>query len=152
MSTSYVGSKHIIIAVINMPIDINLDRRLRVTWCKYQIILSDMNKSYNKKKFIAEAKCDSRWDAEQLFAEEIRQIEKQRRTELDTIKKQVKIENAERLQMQKAYDDQIKTEKSAQREKRREQLELSKKDTPLLRTSARFRKNANGYHRGSMWV
>lgn len=134
-----------------MTIDINLDRRLRVTWCKYQIILSDMKRSYNRKKFITDAKCDSLWDAEQLFAEEIRKIEKQRRTELDTIKKQVKIENAERLQMQKAYDEQIKTEKSAQREKRRQQLELSKKETPSLRTSARIRKNTQGY-RGSMWV
>ena len=151
MSTSYLGSKHIIIAVINMTIDINLDRRLRVTWCKYQIILSDMKRSYNRKKFITDAKCDSLWDAEQLFAEEIRKIEKQRRTELDTIKKQVKIENAERLQMQKAYDEQIKTEKSAQREKRRKQLELSKKETPALRTSARIRKNTQGYQ-GSMWV
>lgn len=137
-----------------MTIDINLDRRLRVTWCKYQIILSDMKRSYNRKKFITDAKCDSLWDAEQLFAEEIRKIEKQRRTELDTIKKQVKIENAERLQMQKAYDEQIKTEKSAKREKRRKQLELSKKDTPSLRTSARIRKNVPEYeyHRGSMWV
>jgi len=151
MSTSYLGSKHIIIAVINMTIDINLDRRLRVTWCKYQIILSDMKRSYNRKKFITDAKCDSLWDAEQLFAEEIRKIEKKRRTELDTIKKQVKIENAERLQMQKAYDEQIKTEKSAQREKRRKQLELSKKETPSLRTSARIRKNTQGYQ-GSMWV
>ena len=151
MSTSYLGSKHIIIAVINMTIDINLDRRLRVTWCKYQIILSDMKRSYNRKKFITDAKCDSLWDAEQLFAEEIRKIEKQRRTELDTIKKQVKIENAERLQMKKAYDEQIKTEKSAQREKRRKQLELSKKETPSLRTSARIRKNTQGYQ-GSMWV
>ena len=134
-----------------MTIDINLDRRLRVTWCKYQIILSDMKRSYNRKKFITDAKCDSLWDAEQLFAEEIRKIEKQRRTELDTIKKQVKIENAERLQMQKAYDEQIKTEKSAQREKRRKHLELSKKETPSLRTSARIRKNTQGYQ-GSMWV
>ena len=137
-----------------MTIDINLDRRLRVTWCKYQIILSDMKRSYNRKKFITDAKCDSLWDAEQLFAEEIRKIEKQRRTELDTIKKQVNIENAERLQMQKAYDEQIKTEKSAKREKRRKQLELSKKETPLIRTSARFRKNAPEYEysRGSMWL
>lgn len=51
-----------------MPIDIILDRRLRVTWYKYQNMLADINNYYYKKayfkKAIDEGKCVSRWDAE----------------------------------------------------------------------------------------
>jgi hypothetical protein len=128
-----------------MPIDINLDRRLRVTWCKYQNILTDIN-NYHYKKFyfkeaIYEGKCDSQWDAEQLLKQEIREIEQKRRKEMNDIYTQVK---AERERKAKEEADQQRHEKEQQlrAEKRRvmsEQRKLKQEANPIIpRRSSRI--------------
>jgi hypothetical protein len=126
-----------------MPIDINLDRRLRVTWCKYQNILTDIN-NYHYKKFyfkeaIYEGKCDSQWDAEQLLKQEIREIEQKRRKEMNEIYKQVK---AERKAKEEAETKRLEEEKNRRSEKRRilkEQQKLKQIVNPVVpRRSSRI--------------
>jgi len=126
-----------------MPIDINLDRRLRVTWCKYQNILTDIN-NYHYKKFyfkeaIYEGKCDSQWDAEQLLKQEIREIEQKRRKEMNENYKQVK---AERKAKEESETKRLEEEKNRRSEKRRilkEQQKLKQIVNPVVpRRSSRI--------------
>ena len=126
-----------------MPIDINLDRRLRVTWCKYQLMLADMNNRYYRttciKESIAEGKCDSRWDAEQMIKQEIQEIERNRRVEMNAIYKQAK---AEKKAKEEAEQQSLEEERQRKAEKRRVMNEKRKADkinTPITpRRSARL--------------
>ena len=126
-----------------MPIDINLDRRLRVTWCKYQNMLADINNYYYKKTYfkdaIDEGKCVSRWDAEQLLKQEIQEIEQKRRKEMNEIYKQVK---AEKKAKEEADQQRHEKEQQLRAEKRRvmsEQRKLKQEANPIIpRRSSRI--------------
>lgn len=97
---------------LKMPIDINVDRRLRVTWFKYQNKLANMNNYYHRKAYIKEAisdgKCSSRWDAEQLLKQEIQEVEQQRRDEMNQIYRQVIAENKDAEAKQKIFEEEQK--------------------------------------------
>lgn len=82
-----------------MPIDIKEDRRLRVTWFKYQHILADMNNHYNRKKFIQnqmDTNKLSQWEATLVFEEEVKKVDRQRREEMSQIRKQFIAEKKEK--------------------------------------------------------
>lgn len=126
-----------------MPIDINLDRRLRLTWSKYQNMLTNINNYYHKKTYFKEAmdkgKCGSRWDAEQLLKQEIREIEQKRRKEMNEIYKQVK---AEKKVKEETEAKRLEEEKNKRSEKRRilsVQRKLKQDANPIIpRRSSRI--------------
>jgi hypothetical protein len=97
-----------------MSIDINEDRRLRVTWFKYQHILADMTNYYKKKEFIQNQMDTSKlsqWEATLVFEEEVKKVETQRRTEMNQIRKQVIAEKKEKKaqeQKEKEIEYEIK--------------------------------------------
>lgn len=137
-----------------MPIDINEDRRLRVTWCKYNIMIADMKRPHFKSLFINESNCDNRWEAEQLFEEEIRKIEQHRRNEMMKIRKEVR----EERKMKKEQEAQQKQAEIEERRTKRETLkkqEAASPPPPLRRSARIYRKTAedttNFWNRGSFY-
>ena len=126
-----------------MPIDINLDRRLRVTWCKYQNMLADINNYHYKKIYIKEAidegKCDSQWDAEQMIKQEIKEIEQQRRSEMNQIYKQVREEKKAKEQAERQRHEEEQQMRAEKRRVMSEQRKLKQKANPIVpRRSSRI--------------
>lgn len=129
-----------------MPIDINEDRRLRVTWFKYENMLKEHERS---RKTNWKEGTMGEWN-------QIRKnLEYARRTEMLDIRKQVRKEKKEREEK-----EQLEAEKEA--EKRRMKRELRKKEQaelspPPLRRSARVHKKTSNdplsiYKYGSMYT
>lgn len=121
-----------------MPIDINEDRRLRVTWLKYQNIINDMNNYFYKKKIIKDemdVNMLSRWEAGVVFEEEIRKIEQKRREEMNVIRKAVRTER-------KICEQEDTRQKLVEFEEKRIARKLRKtqriESPPPLRRSARL--------------
>lgn len=108
------------------PIDINEDRRLRVAWCKYEIILRKIKNYYYKKDFIQEKMNTqlSRWEAEILYEDQIKEVSVQRRDEMNEIRKEM---SAERAQIRE-QEYQVKQELSAKRAQQAK-ARLEKKDS-----------------------
>jgi hypothetical protein len=102
-----------------MTIDINLDRRLRLVWHHYQIQINSLKR--NRRSFIHSEMSNnmSLWDATQLFDEEVRNMDRLRRIELDHIKSLAKAENKEKQRMQEEEEEQRKIALSARREQRK---------------------------------
>lgn len=128
------------------PININEDRRLRVTWCKYQNILTDMNRNSNKKECIQnqmDTNKLSRWEATLAFEEEIKKVERQRREEMNQIRKQFLAEKKEKEEQDRIREEEKERERQAVLEERRKARESRKEQLqnspPPLRRSARVR-------------
>lgn len=123
-----------------MPIDINLDHRLRLAWNHYEIQIRDMKR--NRRAFI-QREMDNNltsWDASELFNEEIKKLEKLRRVEIDHLYSLIQTENKERQRMEQEEQEQIKRKLSAKREHQRLQREEKKMNPPTPRRSARIYK------------
>lgn len=128
------------------PIDINLDRRLRLVWHNYQIQMNALKR--NRRSFIQNEMSNnmSSWDATQLFDEEVRNLERLRRIELDHIKSLAKAENKEKQRMREEEEAQRKDVLSARREQLRLEREANKNaaDQPTrVRRSRRLAKKQN---------
>jgi hypothetical protein len=129
-----------------MPIDINLDRRLRVAWHHYEIQIRDMKR--NRRAFIQREMNNNltSWDASELFNEEIKKLEKLRRIEIDHIHSLVQAENKEKQRMLEAEQEQRRIELEERREQRRTEREANKTqqgDQMPTRRSARVAKKNN---------
>lgn len=87
----------------------------------------------------------SSWDATQLFDEEVRNLERLRRIELDHIKSLAKAENKEKQRMREEEEAQRKDVLSARREQLRLERESNKNvaATIPLRRSRRLAKKQN---------
>jgi len=114
------------------PIDINEDRRLRVAWCKYEIILRKIKNYYYKKDFIQEKMNTqlSRWEAEILYEDEIKEVSVQRRDEMNKIRREM---SAERAQIRE-QEYQVKQELSANRAQQAKARLEEKNSAPPSRT------------------
>ena len=127
------------------PIDINLDRRLRLVWHNYQIQMNALKR--NRRSCIQNEMSNnmSSWDATQLFDEEVRNLERLRRIELDHIKSLAKAENKEKQRMREEEEAQRKDVLSARREQLRLEREANKNvaATIPLRRSRRLAKKQN---------
>lgn len=144
-----------------MSININDDRRLRVTWLKYQNIINDMKKYAQKKEFI-QNKVDvnglSRWEAGLAFDEEIKKIEQQRREEMNVIRKTMNTERKQQEEQDKIREQEETRKKTALLEERRQTRELRKAELPhYVRRSARVHSKTSNdplisYKRGSMYT
>lgn len=140
-----------------MPIDIREDRRLRITWFKYQHILADMNNHYNKKKFIQnqmDTNKLSSWEATLVFDEELKQIDRQRREEMNRIRKQYIAERKEKEEEDERNRLATLEERSNVRKMRKE--ERKSLPPPPVRRSARINsKTTNNpiekFQRGSVY-
>lgn len=147
-----------------MPIDINEDRRLRVTWIKYNNIIGDMKNYYYKKKYINDVMEDhncSRYEAENAYEDEIKKIEQKRRNEMNKIRKEVAIEKKNKEEQErKEREEREKLYKQNLEKKRlkREQTKAEQTNDPVRRSKRVAKKNSNclytkltmGY--GSRWV
>lgn len=128
-----------------MPIDINEDRRLRVTWFKYKHILADMNNRYNRKKFIQnqmDTNKLSQWEATLVFEEEVKKVDRQRREEMSQNRIQFIAEKKEK-------EEEDERKRVAALEERRNVRKMRKEEReslppPPVRRSARInRKTTN---------
>ncbi len=136
-----------------MPINIREDRRLRVTWCKYQIILADMNKRCARTNFIQNemnVNKVSHWEATLVFEEEIKKVEQQRREEMKQIRKQFVAEKKETEAQDKIREEEEERKRLAILQEKRNARELRKEEMkaspPPLRRSARVHsKNSDDY-------
>ncbi len=135
-----------------MPIDIREDRRLRIAWFKYQHILADMNNHYNKKKFIQnqmDTNKLSSWEATLVFDEELKKIDRQRREEMNQIRKQCIAERKEK-------EEEDERKRVAALEERRNVRKMRKEEReslppPPLRRSARINsKTTDDYN--ATWI
>lgn len=128
-----------------MPaINIKEDRRLRVTWFKYQNILADMNNHYNRKNFIQNQMNTnklSQWEATLVFEEEVKKVERQRREEINQIRKQIITEKEKFKALNKHIEEEEERNRLAALEEKRNARALRKEEMkvspPPLRRSAR---------------
>ena len=121
------------------PIDINEDRRLRVAWCKYESILREIKSYYYKKKFIKEKMNTqlSRWEAEILYEDEIKEVAVRRRAEMNEIRREMTAERAQRREQEKQAKQELSAKRAQQAKAR-----LEKKDSaslPRTRRSCRIK-------------
>lgn len=136
-----------------MPINIREDRRLSVTWCKYKNILADMNKRLNRQNFIKnEMNVNklSQWEATLAFEEEIKKVERQRREEMNQIRKQIITEKEKFKALNKNIEEEEERNRLAALEEKRNARALRKEEMkvspPPLRRSARVHsKNSDDY-------
>ena len=141
-----------------MPaINIKEDRRLRITWFKYQHILADMNNHHNRKKFIQnqmDTNKLSQWEATLVFEEELKKVDRQRREEMNQIRKQCIAEKKEK-------EEEDERKRVAALEERRNVRKMRKEEReslppPPVRRSARINSKTTDnpietYQRGSVY-
>lgn len=147
-----------------MPFNIKEHSRLRVAWFKYQNILADMNNYYNRKKFIQnemDVNNLSQWEATLAFEEEIKKTDRQRREEMNQIRKRVVADRKKMAEIVRIREVEEEHERLAVLEERRKVRELRKEQVkhspPPLRRSARVHSKTSNdpltsYKRGSMYT
>lgn len=120
-----------------MPIDINLDHRLRESWNYYEFQIKNLRR--NKRSIIQwEMSNDkSAWEASESFNNELKKIDELRRVEIDHLYSLIQTENKEKQRMEQEEQEQRKRDLSAKRERQRLEREERKMNPSAPRRSSR---------------
>ena len=120
-----------------MPIDINLDRRLRDAWNHYEIDIKTLKRNRRSVIQIEMSNGKSLWEASEAFNDQLKRIDEMRRVEIDHLYSLIQTENREKQKMEQEEQQQRKRELSAKRERQRLKREEIKMNPPAPRRSAR---------------